>query len=62
MKADAHPTAKFLDDQVLSKVGCLLKTASNCSSHFMNEVIVALLVEFLVIHCKSTPYYPQANG
>lgn len=28
----------------------------------MNEVIEFLLDEFMVIHRKSAPYHPQANG
>ena len=28
----------------------------------MNEVVEFLLEEFLIVHHRSTPYHPQANG
>ena len=30
--------------------------------HFLNAVITGLTHHYVVIHKKSTPYYPQANG
>ncbi|WP_208972739.1 hypothetical protein, partial [Escherichia coli] len=35
---------------------------SDWGTHFLNAVIENLLDEFLVIHKKSAPYHPQANG
>ena len=35
---------------------------SDRGTHFLNEVIENLLDEFMIIHRKSTPYHPQANG
>lgn len=58
-KTDARSTAKFLYEQVISSFGCPLVIISDYGSHFVNEVIAVLLSEFLVIHHKSTPYYPQ---
>ena len=30
--------------------------------HFINKVIYELTNYYVVVHKKSTPYYPQANG
>ena len=35
---------------------------SDRGSHFLNEVIYNLLNTFMVVHKKSAPYHPQANG
>ena len=35
---------------------------SDSGTHFINEVVEYLLEEFMVIHKKSAPYHPQANG
>lgn len=34
---------------------------SDKASHFLNEMIAALLEEFEMYHQKSMPYHPQAN-
>lgn len=61
-KNDARSTAKFLYEQVIMGVGCPLQIVSDRGTHFINETITILLSEFMIIHRKSTPYYPQANG
>ena len=61
-KADARLTAKFLYEQVLSRYGCPLELISDRGTHFLNEVIAQLMTEFMIIHRKSSAYYPQANG
>lgn len=61
-KANARSAAKFLHKQVISRFGCPLVIVSDRGTHFVNEVIAVLLPEFLIIHRKSTPYYPRANG
>ena len=61
-KVDARSTAKFLYEQVISRYGCPLELISDRGSHFLNEVIVQLTSEFMIIHKKSSSYYPQGNG
>jgi len=31
-------------------------------SHFINKIIEVLIAKFMIIHHKSTTYYPQGNG
>ena len=35
---------------------------SDQGSHFINDTIKVLTQEFMILHRKSTTYYPQANG
>ena len=39
-----------------------MELISDRGSHFLNDVIVHLTIEFLIIHRKSSTYDPQANG
>ena len=57
-KANARSTTKFLYEQVISRYGCPLKLISDCATHFFNEVIAQLTTEFVIIHRKSSAYYP----
>ena len=61
-KADARSTAKFLYEQVISCYGCPLELISDRGTYFLNEVMTRLTTEFMIIHRKSSAYYPQANG
>ena len=62
LKNDARTTAKFLYEQVFTRYGMPIEIVSDQGVHFINEVIEFLLEEFMVIHRKSAPYHPQANG
>ena len=62
MKNDAQTTIKFLYEYVFTRYGLPIDIMSDQGVHFINEVIEFLLEEFMVIHRRSTPYYPQANG
>ena len=35
---------------------------SDRGSHFLNETIEVLTAKFMILHKKSTLYYPHANG
>ena len=61
-KNDAHTTAKFLYENNFTRYGLLIEIVSDRDLHFLNEVIEHLLNKFMVIHRKSAPYHPQANG
>ena len=59
---DAHTTAKFLYEEILTRYGLPIELVNDCGTHFLNDVIATLLDKFLVIHNVSAPYHPQANG
>ncbi|MCO5607683.1 hypothetical protein L7F22_061881 [Adiantum nelumboides] len=61
-KNDAQTTAAFLYENVFTRYGLPIEIISDRGTHFLNEVIEYLLSEFMVIHNKSAPYHPQANG
>ena len=39
-----------------------MELISDRGTHFLNEVNAQLTTEFMIIHRKSSAYYPQANG
>ena len=43
------------------RYGLSIEIVSDQGLHFINETIEYLLEEFMVVHKKSVPYYPQAN-
>ena len=57
----AKSTAKIFFEKIITKFGCPLKFVSNQGSHLINEIIQVLTEEFMILHRKSTTYYPQAN-
>ena len=61
-KNDAHTIAKFLYEYVFTRYRLPIEIVSDRGSYFLNEVVENLLSEFMVIHKKSAPYHPQANG
>ncbi|MCO5603819.1 hypothetical protein L7F22_057972 [Adiantum nelumboides] len=61
-KNDAKTTAQFLCENILTRYGLPIEIVSDKGTQFINEVIEFLLDEFMVIHWKSAPYHPQANG
>ena len=59
---DARTTAKFLYENIFMRYGLPLEIVSDQGVHFVNKIIAFLLAEFMIIHKKSAPYHPQANG
>ena len=62
IRNDARTMAKFLYEYVFTRYGLSIEIVSDQGVHFVNEVIEFLLNEFMVIHRKSIPYHPHANG
>ena len=62
VRNDARTTAKFLYEYIFTRYGLPIEIVSDQGVHFVNKVIGFLLNEFMVIHRKSAPYHPQANG
>ena len=46
----------------MTRYGCPVELVTDQGGHFINEVIRELVTQHLIIHKKSTVYYPQANG
>ncbi|MCO5595168.1 hypothetical protein L7F22_049207 [Adiantum nelumboides] len=61
-KNDSKITAQFLYENIFTRYGLPIAIVSDRGTHFINEVIEFLFDEFMVIHRKSAPYHPQANG
>lgn len=62
VRNDARTTAKFLYENIFTRFGLPIEIVSDQGVHFINEVIAFLLEEFMVVHKRSAPYHPQANG
>lgn len=58
----ASSVAKFLYKNIMTRFGCPIGLVSDQGGHFLNKVIRKLTRLHLIIHKKSTVYYPQANG
>lgn len=56
----ATSVAKFL--YKMTRYGCHIELVSDQGGHFLNKVIKKLTSLHMIIHKKSTVYYPQANG
>ena len=55
-------TAKFVYEHLWCPDGCPIELVSDQGGHFLNHIIRELTTHYVVVHKKSTPYYPQANG
>jgi hypothetical protein len=56
-------TIKFLYEYIITKFGCPTHLVNDQGSHFINEIMEILTVEFMITHqFKSTLYYLQGNG
>ena len=55
-------TTKFVYEHLWCRYGCPIELVSDQGGHFINHIIRELTTHYAVVHKKSTPYYPQANG
>ncbi|MCO5574484.1 hypothetical protein L7F22_028269 [Adiantum nelumboides] len=58
----AASVPKFLYHNIMTRFGCPVELVSDRGTHFLNEVIQDLTKTHMILHKKSTPYHPQANG
>ena len=58
----ATSTTKFLYENIWCRFGCPIELVSDQGTHFINKIVHELSTYYAVVHKKSTPYYPQANG
>ena len=58
----ATSIGKFLYEHILCRFGCPTELISDQGGHFLNAVIDGLTHHYVVVHKKTTPYYPHANG
>jgi len=45
--------------EIITRFGCPAHFISDQRSHFINKTIEMLVVKFMVVHHKSTIYYPK---
>ena len=53
--------ARFLYEAIMTWYGCPVELVTDQGGHFLNEVLRELVTRHLIIHKKSTVYYPQEN-
>ena len=58
----ATSATKFLYENIWCRFGCPIELVSAQGTHFINRIVHELSNYYVVVHKKSTLYYPQANG
>ena len=58
----ATSTEKFMYESIWRRFGCPVELVSDQGTHFINKLVHELSTYYVVVHKKSTPYYPQSNG
>ena len=58
----AASMAKFLCEFIWCQYGCPIELISDQGGQFLGQVVESLMSFYVVVHKRSTPYYPQANG
>jgi hypothetical protein len=53
---------KFIYENIITRFRCPTHFISDKGSHFIKKTIEVLMAKFMIIHHKSTTYYPQGNG
>ena len=59
---NANTVPTFLYENIITRFGCPKELVSERGTHFINHTIAALTTKYEIKHCKTTPYYPRANG
>ncbi|KAL3680880.1 hypothetical protein R1sor_023836 [Riccia sorocarpa] len=59
---DKKVTAKFIYENIITRLGVPVELVFDQGGHFLNGVIEELTTHYQVKHRFSTPYYPQCNG
>ncbi len=54
--------ATFIYEIIITHFGCSIHLVSDQGAHFFNRKIGILAQDFMIIHHKSTTYYPQGNA
>jgi hypothetical protein len=54
-------TIKFIYENIITRFECPTHFINDQGSHFINKVI-EVVAKFMIIHHKSTTYYPEGNG
>ncbi len=49
-------TIKFIYENIITRFGCPTHFISDQGNHFINKIIEVLVVEFMIVHHKSTIY------
>jgi hypothetical protein len=53
---------KFIYENIIIRFGCPTHFVSDQGNHFINKTIEVLVEELMIVHHKSTTYYPEGNG
>ncbi|KAL2624390.1 hypothetical protein R1flu_008635 [Riccia fluitans] len=59
---DATTVAAFLFEKIVCRYGVPLELVSDRGTHFVNELIEEMVVQYGIKHWKMTSYNPKANG
>lgn len=54
--------AQFLYENIICRFGCPIELISDRGKHFLNDTIEVLTRDYMIVHKKSSPYYPRGNG
>lgn len=57
---DAAMVARILYEHIITQFACPKESVSDCGSHFINNIIEALMEKY-EIKQRKTKYYPRAN-
>ncbi|KAL2624236.1 hypothetical protein R1flu_008481 [Riccia fluitans] len=59
---DATTVAAFLFERIVCQYGMPLELVSDRGTHFVNDLIQEMAVQYGIKHRRTTPYNPKANG